>query len=168
MGPPAISPCSSTPRYFTASNPSAYLVAMPKNAATHIQNSAPGPPAFTAVATPTILPVPMVAARAVHNARNDEVSPSPWLFALKMSPSALGSRATCKNPRRRLRKTPVPTSSTSNGGPQTKLSISFNNSRFIVSPPMVQNKKLTSNCSGDKFANQNNRKHPEIFLCPFA
>ena len=44
-----------------ASNPSENFVAIPKNAATIIQNNAPGPPAHTAVATPTMFPVPIVA-----------------------------------------------------------------------------------------------------------
>ena len=70
-------------RNFTASRPSEYLVAMPNKAATHIQNIAPGPPATTAVATPTMLPVPMVAESAVHRAPNDDTSPvasSPFSF----------------------------------------------------------------------------------------
>jgi hypothetical protein len=41
---------------------------MPKNADTHIQNTAPGPPRKTAVATPTILPVPTVEDIAVVTA----------------------------------------------------------------------------------------------------
>ena len=48
---------------------------IPKNAAIHIQNSAPGPPAFMAVATPTIFPVPIVAASAVQSAPKLETSP---------------------------------------------------------------------------------------------
>jgi hypothetical protein len=44
----------------------AYPVIIPKSAEIHIQKTAPGPPAFKAVATPTIFPVPMVAASAVH------------------------------------------------------------------------------------------------------
>ena len=55
-------------RYFTASRPSEYFVAMPNSAAAIIHSRAPGPPAASAVATPTILPVPIVAARAVHSA----------------------------------------------------------------------------------------------------
>ncbi len=64
-------------RYLIASRPSEYLVAMPNSAASHIQNSAPGPPATMAVATPTILPVPMVADSAVHSAAKLETSPLP-------------------------------------------------------------------------------------------
>jgi hypothetical protein len=51
-------------------------VAIPKIAVIHIQNTAPGPPRITAVATPTILPVPIVAARAVIKAWKWEISPS--------------------------------------------------------------------------------------------
>ena len=46
---------------------------MPRNAMTHIQNTAPGPPARIAPDTPTILPVPTVAARAVHRLWNCEM-----------------------------------------------------------------------------------------------
>ena len=42
-GPPRLCPSSATVRYLTASRPSEYLVAMPRNAATTIQNRAPGP-----------------------------------------------------------------------------------------------------------------------------
>ncbi len=44
---------------------------------THIQKSAPGPPAPMAVATPTMFPVPTVAASAVMSAWKWEMSPSP-------------------------------------------------------------------------------------------
>ena len=54
-----------------------YFVAVPKSAASHIQNNAPGPPAAIAVATPTILPVPIVADNAVHKAAKGETSPFP-------------------------------------------------------------------------------------------
>ena len=43
---------------------------------------APGPPACTAVATPTIFPVPIVAANAVQSAAKDETSPFPPLSFL--------------------------------------------------------------------------------------
>ncbi len=68
IGPPACSPLSSTSRYFTATTTSAYFVAIPTKAVTHIQNSAPGPPTAIAVATPAMLPVPMVADSAVISA----------------------------------------------------------------------------------------------------
>ena len=54
-------------RYFTARRHSEYFVAVPTRAAIHIQNKAPGPPATRAVATPTILPVPIVADKAVQS-----------------------------------------------------------------------------------------------------
>ena len=44
------------------------LVAMPKRAEISIQNTAPGPPRAIAPVTPTMLPVPTVAARAVVTA----------------------------------------------------------------------------------------------------
>ena len=46
---------------------------MPKNAATHIQNTAPGPPVMMAADTPAMLPTPTVAARAVQRAWNCEI-----------------------------------------------------------------------------------------------
>ena len=49
---------------------------MPKNAATSIQKSAPGPPVPMAVATPTMLPVPIVAESAVQSA--PKLVTSPW------------------------------------------------------------------------------------------
>ena len=68
MGPPETEPSPCTRRYCTASVHSANLSAMPKNAVTHIQNSAPGPPMRIAIATPAMLPMPTVAERAVVNA----------------------------------------------------------------------------------------------------
>ena len=52
---------------------------MPKKAMSHIQNTAPGPPTIMAPATPTILPVPTVAARAVHRDWNWEMDRS-WVW----------------------------------------------------------------------------------------
>ena len=75
MGPPATAPWASLERYLIANKPSAYLVAIPKNAASHIQNKAPGPPTFMAVATPIIFPVPTVAANAVQRAAKLDTSP---------------------------------------------------------------------------------------------
>ena len=48
---------------------------MPKNAATIIQNAAPGPPMVMAIATPAMLPRPTVADRAVVRASKCVVSP---------------------------------------------------------------------------------------------
>ena len=44
------------------------MVDMPKNADSHIQKIAPGPPEYSAVAAPAILPVPTCAAIAVVSA----------------------------------------------------------------------------------------------------
>ena len=68
IGPPAISPFSSVIRYLTESRASPNLVAIPTSPVIHIQKSAPGPPEAMAVATPAMLPVPTVAARAVIKA----------------------------------------------------------------------------------------------------
>lgn len=63
---------------------------MPKNAMSHIQNTAPGPPTAMAPATPTILPVPTVAASAVHRDWNWEMLRSSVCLvifrSLKMDP----------------------------------------------------------------------------------
>ena len=55
------------------------MVAMPKNALTHIQKIAPGPPEAMAVAAPAILPVPTCAAMAVASAWK-ELRPFSVLF----------------------------------------------------------------------------------------
>ena len=91
---------------------------MPKKAAIHIQKIAPGPPTLTAVATPTMLPVPTVAASATQSALKLETSPLPWFFALKMRRSASGRRRTWSSFSRMVRKMPVPTSRMMSGGPQ--------------------------------------------------
>ena len=65
---------------------------MPKIAIIHIQKIAPGPPSTIAVATPTMFPVPMVAARAVQRLWNWEIallSFSVWavtFLSLKIAP----------------------------------------------------------------------------------
>ena len=76
MVPPTISPLDFS-RKWTASDASANFTAMPKKANTSIQNTAPGPPRQIAPAIPTRLPVPTVAASAVHRARKGETPPSP-------------------------------------------------------------------------------------------
>ena len=53
------------------------LVDMPRSPDTHIQNTAPGPPETMAVATPPILPTPMVLAMAVQAAAKPETVPAP-------------------------------------------------------------------------------------------
>ena len=77
IGPPAIEPFGVVTRYLMASTASAYFVAIPKTPVSQIQRTAPGPPAATAVATPTMFPVPIVAASAVVSAPKWLTSPSP-------------------------------------------------------------------------------------------
>ncbi len=75
IGPPLISPLLFFSRYLIESVHSLYFVASPNKAQIHIHTSAPGPPITIAVATPTMLPVPIVAASAVVSAENGEISP---------------------------------------------------------------------------------------------
>lgn len=75
MGPPATSPRSFLPLYFTASMLSASLVAMPMTLVTTIQNSAPGPPSTMAEATPTIFPMPRVVASSVVREDREDIFP---------------------------------------------------------------------------------------------
>ncbi len=50
-----------------------YAVAAPKNATTHIQKTAPGPPKPIAAATPAILPVPTRPDNDTAKAWKDEI-----------------------------------------------------------------------------------------------
>ena len=50
---------------------------MPTRAISHIHTSAPGPPEWIAVATPTMLPVPMVADSEVASAAPAPIVPTP-------------------------------------------------------------------------------------------
>ena len=60
---------------------------MPKKETIHIQKIEPGPPETIAAETPAILPVPMVAAKAVHRLWN-------WLIDLScFSVCAVTSRS---------------------------------------------------------------------------
>ena len=126
IGPPLISPFSFTSRYLIASIHSLNLEVSPNAAEIHIHTSAPGPPETIAVATPTIFPVPIVAASAVVSAENGETSPSPRLFVraslLRVLFNAYPKFLHVKNRVRKVRKIPVPTRRTSITGPQTKSS----------------------------------------------
>ncbi len=121
MGPPHISPTLLVSRYFTARTDSAYLVERPKAAEIHIQTRAPGPPRTRAVLTPTMLPVPMVAARAVIRDWKGVISPSVLSRLSKILPTAWGRFRQGRNFSRMVRYTPVPTRKNSMTGPQTKL-----------------------------------------------
>ena len=106
---------------------SANAVIMPKNADTHIQKIAPGPPMASAVATPAMLPVPAEAASAVHMAAKGETACAPP--ARRPAPPKQDSRVLrshspqCRSWNtwvRRVKYSPVPTSSASRGGPQSR------------------------------------------------
>ena len=94
----------------------------PKNATTHIQNTAPGPPNAMAVATPTILPVPTRPESAMQNASNDDI-PSLPRFPPKSERSISPKRLTCTSLVRTEKYSPAPISSTTNPGFHT---MSFN------------------------------------------
>ena len=97
---------------------------MPSRALIHIQNTAPGPPMAMAPATPAMLPVPTVAASAVHTAWKGVMAPSCAVFFWNMRPSvdrmARGNLRICKNRVRRLRYSPTPRMHTMAGTPHTK------------------------------------------------
>ncbi len=76
IAPPNILPSFDWTLYFTLINDSAYFVAIPNTPVIQHQKTAPGPPKYTAVPTPMILPVPIVEARAVVNAWNWLTSPA--------------------------------------------------------------------------------------------
>jgi len=76
MGPPTYSPLEFFSRKWIASVTSENFVHMPRNAEHHIQKIAPGPPRAIAPATPAILPVPTVPARAVQTAWKGLMEPS--------------------------------------------------------------------------------------------
>ena len=87
---------------------------------THIQNIAPGPPIRRAVATPTILPVPISAASVVQSVANGDTSPAPSSFS-KILFSALGNLHICIPRNLYVKYRPVPIRSTNVGGPQTNV-----------------------------------------------
>ena len=111
---------SSFTRNFTARSASAYFVVIPRSADTHIQNIAPGPPIRRAVATPTILPVPISAASVVQSVANGDTSPAPSSFS-KILFSALGNLHICIPRNLYVKYRPVPIRSTNVGGPQTNV-----------------------------------------------
>ncbi len=75
MGPPDTLPFSSMWRYFWPRVHSANFELMPRNPATIIQKTAPGPPSPTATATPAMLPNPTVAESAADRAWKWLISP---------------------------------------------------------------------------------------------
>ena len=67
--------------YLTASVASTNLIDIPNRAPAKIQNAAPGPPIEIEIATPAILPIPIVPDSAVANAWKDETSPQSPFFS---------------------------------------------------------------------------------------
>lgn len=104
------------------------MVIIPTTADIHIQNIAPGPPAMSAVATPVMLPVPSVAARAVQNAWNWDMDCSSSVrltFLLRKSwPSVMPSQTrhflNWKKPVRTVKRRPTARKMMSMPRPQIK------------------------------------------------
>ena len=130
IGPPIISPEAFFVLYFTAIKASAYLVDIPSIPVSQHQNTAPGPPKATAVATPMILPVPMVAASDVANAPNWLTSPLAFLSLLKDSFIAF-NKYSCGNLNFIVKNKCVPSSMIIIGHPHTNELISLNNSTIL-------------------------------------
>ena len=68
MGPPETEPSSLNLLYLTAKVASINLMDIPSNAPKNIQKAAPAPPIEIEIATPAILPIPIVPERAVAKA----------------------------------------------------------------------------------------------------
>ena len=113
MGPPTHWPEASFCRYFTLRRHSENLVAKAGMELSSIHTSAPGPPVTSAAATPTMFPVPMVAARAVISAEKEETPPEVVRRARGESAEKMARPRfrTGKKRVRRVRKTPVPSKS---------------------------------------------------------
>ena len=109
------------------------MVAVPTIAAIHIQNKAPGPPDTIAVATPTILPVPMVAESAVQSAAKLDTSPLPSFSSDEnIYLIARGNLFIC-NPLSLIDKNnPVAKIKIISGKPQTKSSTIFKKSVILL------------------------------------
>ena len=123
MGPPHISPRLLRWRYFTASRHSAHLLERPRAAESSIHTRAPGPPEARAVATPTMLPVPMVAASVVIRAEKGETSPVPRAERASRLNTILRAWGRFRQGRKRVRmsrKRPVPVRRTRVPGPHSR------------------------------------------------
>jgi len=116
---------------------SEYLAAIPKIAEIHIQNSAPGPPRWIAVATPAMLPTPTVAASAVDSAWKCETSPCSSLASARRKKANRRAGASLVNwtpPSRAVSQMPVPSNSgMRTNGPQMMPSIWLRISSMRVS-----------------------------------
>lgn len=88
------------------------------NPTTHIQNTAPGPPNSTAIATPAMLPSPTVPDSAVDSAWKCVSAPLPWRVSMPRpatSATPCVSERYCEKPLQSVNSTPVPSSVASTG-----------------------------------------------------
>ena len=121
-------------RHVTPSTASVNLIVVATKPYAQIQNSAPGPPETMAVATPAILPVPMVPESAVMNAWNGDKAPVVPLSALEsIAPNASRNRRTCTTRYRIVRNNPVPNNSTSSQGTNSASAARWTRSARVVS-----------------------------------
>ena len=109
-----------------------YMAAFINGAVLDGQYSAPAPPATSAVATPTILPVPMVADRAVQRAAKLLTSPWPSFSFWNMYLQAMPSLWNWIPRRRMVKKIPVARIRTIRGTPHTKPSSQFRNALTLL------------------------------------
>ncbi len=119
MGPPWAMPSSSWRRYMQASVQVKNFVHMPSKPAIHIQKMAPGPPMLMAMATPAILPMPIVPDNADESAWKCGISPgSPGLSYLPRNRLKVWRRRRNGNKRQRKAKyNAVPATRKTSGSP---------------------------------------------------
>ena len=166
MAPPSISPLWSLTRYLTDAKTSEYFVAMPNTPVSHTQSTAPGPPERMAVATPTMLPVPMVAASAVVSAPNWLISPSASLSFCKDILMAVGSLRWMTRVRN-VRKMCEPNSRIIMGGPQTAPSMALMMPTMSMHGPLSRhaarpNARQNRACGASGNEDPKDRTHQEL------
>ena len=160
MGPPSILPSFVLTRYLMARSPSLYFVAMPKIPVSQHHSTAPGPPIATAVATPIMLPVPMVAASELAKAANWLTSPvEPLSFFTEIFRAVHILR--CGTRRRMVRKRCVPRRRIIIGQPHTHPLIVFVISR-IVFMLNVQNSSFETFTFAEPFCRRSIGRHAPI------
>ena len=104
-------------RYSIDSVTSKVLIAMPAMPTIHIQNTAPGPPSSTAMATPAMLPRPTVADSAADSAWKCEMAPGPLPDCQRpvIRPAPWVSERYWQKPLHTVNSTPVNSSASSIG-----------------------------------------------------
>ena len=115
---------------------SAYFMSIPIKLDSHIQKNAPGPPNIRADETPTILPVPTAAERAVVAAWKDEnelLSVFFCITAFLISEKDFKSPENCKNRDLKLKYRPIKISKEKGKNPEIIFSSKVKN--FAIKSP---------------------------------